>query len=47
LVKGRNYSSVFNAANRIPVEEGFTSLFKGALPTVILFLQVIPTPELL
>ena len=29
------------------VEEGFTSLFKGALPTVIVFFQVIPTPELL
>ena len=31
----RNYTSVFNAARRIPQEEGVLSLWKGGMPTVI------------
>lgn len=31
----RNYTSVFNAARRIPAEEGILSLWKGGMPTVI------------
>jgi len=30
----RNYSSFFNAARRIPAEEGITSLWKGGVPTI-------------
>jgi solute carrier family 25 (mitochondrial oxoglutarate transporter), member 11 len=30
----RNYTSVFNAARRIPAEEGITALWKGGVPTV-------------
>lgn len=30
----RNYTSVFNAAKRIPQEEGFLSLWKGGVPTM-------------
>ena len=30
----RNYKSVFDAARRIPAEEGATSLWKGGVPTV-------------
>lgn len=30
----RNYTSVFNAAKRIPQEEGFFSLWKGGVPTM-------------
>ena len=31
----RNYTSFFNAAKRIPAEEGVLSLWKGGTPTVI------------
>ena len=31
----RNYTSFFNAARRIPAEEGFTSLWKGGVPTMV------------
>lgn len=30
----RNYTSFFNAAKRIPAEEGVTSLWKGGVPTI-------------
>jgi len=30
----RNYTSFFNAARRIPAEEGVTSLWKGGVPTI-------------
>ena len=30
----RNYKGFFDAARRIPAEEGFTSLWKGGVPTV-------------
>ena len=32
--KRRNYTSVFNGIQRIIAEEGFTSLWKGAIPTI-------------
>lgn len=31
----RNYKNFIDAAKRIPREEGFTSLYKGGVPTVI------------
>ena len=33
--KRRNYTSVFDAARRIPKEEGILSLWKGGVPTVV------------
>jgi len=33
--KRRGYTGVFNAAKRIPAEEGFLSLWKGGTPTVV------------
>ena len=30
----RNYKAVFDAARRIPAEEGITSLWKGGVPTI-------------
>lgn len=31
----RNYTSVFNAAGRIPREEGYKAFWKGGFPTVV------------
>lgn len=31
----RNYTSFFDAARRIPAEEGVTGLWKGAIPTMV------------
>jgi len=33
--KRRNYTSFFNAAKRIPTEEGITALWAGGVPTII------------
>lgn len=35
LEKRRNYSNVFNAAARITREEGFTTLWRGSVPTMV------------
>ena len=33
--KRRNYTSFFNAAKRIPAEEGVTALWSGGVPTMV------------
>ena len=35
VAQRRNYTSVFNAARRIPKEEGFLNLWRGCGPTVM------------
>ena len=37
--KRRNYSSVFNALARIYKEEGVTTLWRGATPTIARYVQ--------